>query len=139
MADRKMGAVPGDPTRVHITVNPDALPNFPDQARVTLVLHRDYANTYDVFQKDIPAELRGKQYNGKPIRWLNNFGLKQKGAAGFENKVPDYTVILDALPGAEYVFHDGSSIQVLKTSPVEGDPTKVQATLKLGDPSVGRT
>jgi hypothetical protein len=143
MPDKKIDPVQGNPSRFQVPVNQGIASKFPDQAPVTIILPQASVGVYDVYQKDIPDILldpRYKNYQGNPIHWLNNFGLKLAGAGvsgPFVQNVPTYFIQLNYIPGKQYVYYDGTSIQPWNTSPVTGNPSQVQGVLSRGDPSIG--
>ncbi len=136
MAERKADRHPVIPNGYHIPVDTDKLADFPHQDHVTIVLNDAHAG-YEVFQKEIPAHLVGKTHKEKTVKWLNNFGLKHKGRVEYAADVPEYSLVLEHIEGAEYVYFDGNEIRPLVTNRPAENPGQVRATLRLGDPAVG--
>jgi len=95
------------------------------------------AEEYGVWQKEMPADLP-QSYEGRPITWFNNFGLKRRGSDAYEASVPAYTIIVDKGPAdAVLVAYDAQadpSLYALDTVEVDGE---LHATLDRGDPAVG--
>jgi hypothetical protein len=138
MSEKKISPSRGNARKFDLDVNTAQGNDFPDQGKVSIVLSG--SSNYDIYQKDIPIGLKGKKTSsGKTIKWLNNFGLKLPNTDSYvKTETDEYTILLDARPGAEYVYDAGNGvIGVLQATPYTSDPTKVQAKLKLGDPSVG--
>ena len=136
MADKQADPHPTIPNGYHIPIDSNNLGDFPAQRHVAVVLN-DAHSAYHVFHKQIPAHLNGKEHRGKPIQWINNFGLKKKGKDHFADGVPEYEIHLDHIENGEYVYFDGTEIRPLETTRHSTDPTKVRAVLSLGDPPVG--
>jgi hypothetical protein len=124
---------------VEIAVNRGLSKRFPHQAAVRVRLRGDVEADYDVVQKEIPESLQNATYNGKPVRWINNFGVRRKGRDQFEQRVSAYELSLEKVEGAEYVYFDGQNIRGLGVAPDDEDAARVKATLDLGDPPVGWT
>jgi hypothetical protein len=138
MAERRAQPHPTIENGYHIPIDTERLTNFPHQGQVAVVLTTAH-ESLEVYQKDIPSHLIGKNHKGKPVKWLNNFGLKKVGSEEYVVSVPEYRILLDHIKNAVYVYFDGSEIRPLQTSQHETDLSKVQASLFLGDPPVGWT
>jgi len=136
MAERIAQRHPLHANGFHIPVDTEKLTDFPHQKNVAVLLNDSHAG-YEVYQKDIPSHLAGRSHKNKPVKWLNNFGLKQKNSVEFPVEVPEYSILLDHIEGAEFVYFDGSEIRPLATKRHEKDPSKTHATLRLGDPPIG--
>ncbi len=136
MAEKKAKRHPSIPNGYHIPIDPENLSHFPDQGHMAVVLNENHSG-YRVFQKEIPTHLKGKKHKDQPVTWINNFGLKEKRKRKYAETVPEYTIMLDHIEGVEYVYFDGSEIKPLFASRHENDPSKVRATLTIGDPPVG--
>ena len=135
MAERQFSEGRPEETEITIPAHDAAPVNRP----VTIILTTEGARRYTVWQKDIPDEIQGATYQGSPVIWVNNFGLKRVGSDDYEATVSEpYTVILDEVPAeATAVYHDGRNVRPLGTTPAGGG--RVEATLDLGDPPVGWT
>ena len=132
MADQKIGP-PGQSREVEIPEHTAA--RRAQGLRVRLAAAA--AEEYEVWQKEMPAELP-ERYEGRPITWFNNFGLKRKGKDAYEVSVPAYTIIVakyrdDAILVA-YEDQPEPRLYALETVEVDGE---LQATLDRGDPTVG--
>ena len=79
-----------------------------------------------------------EHYQGRPITWLNKFGLKRRGSDAYAASVPAYWIVLEKGPeGAALVAYEPQGdppLRELETEEVDG---QVQATLDRGDPAVG--
>lgn len=135
MAERRIAPAPNNGRRFTISTDPDLFNDYPDQAEVIVLLSPELVAEHEVYSKPIPASLKGMEYNGKKIRWMNNFGLKKKNSPGFEGKTSRYEVQLKHVKDAEYVYFDGSVVNLLPVSAPKAG--KVTAQLDLGDPPVG--
>jgi hypothetical protein len=136
MPDREASRHPSIPNAFHIEINADMAEHFPHQGHIAVVLNDRHAG-YRVFHKAIPLHLKGRQYDGKEVHWVNNFGLKKQGQQQYSAQVPEYTVMLNHIENAAYVLFDGKEIRPLAVGPHEEDLTKVKALLGLGDPPIG--
>src|SRR5512140_2241811 len=136
MAERQADRHPDIPNGYHIPVDTQKLASFPHQAHLVVVLN-DAHSGYEVYQKDIPNEVVGKTHQGKSIRWLNNFGLKQKGRGEYAAEVPEYLLLLEQIEGAQFVYFDGTQVLPLATTPHSGSSNQLRAALRLGDPPIG--
>lgn len=132
MADQEISR-PGGPVEVTIPAHPRA--SRAEEVRVRL--SREAAREYGVWQKEMPEEMPDS-YQGRPITWLNNFGLKPRGSDAYAASVPAYTIVLAKGPeDAVLVVYEPQGdppLRELATREVDG---QVQATLDRGDPSVG--
>lgn len=132
MADQEISQ-PGGPVEVTIPAHVDA--GRAEEVRVRL--SQEAAEEYGVWQKEMPEGLPDR-YEGRPITWLNNFGLKRQGREEYAASVPAYTIILAKGPeDAVLVVYEPQGdppLRELKTEEVNG---QVQATLDRGDPAVG--
>lgn len=135
MANKLIVLLPENPVKFVIPIDPDLLPDFPDQEEIAIILTEKTATTLDVYQKDLVDELKGLEFEGKVVHWLNNFGMKRKGAKEFEQIVDPYNLEMNAINGAIYVYYDGKKVLELPTS--KSETGKVSATLNLGDPPAG--
>lgn len=135
MANRKIARDSEDPKKYRIPVDREKLKDFPDQDEMMIILKEEDTRELDVFQKDIPVELKNSRFRNKKVKWMNNFGLKKKGAHLFEQTVSEYTIELKKISNATYIYHNGAEIIELLVHDVNGD--RVQASLTLGDPPVG--
>lgn len=135
MANKLVMRLPENPVKFVIPIDPDLLPDFPDQEEIALILTEKTAMTLDVYQKDLTGELKGLEFEGKVVHWLNNFGMKKKGSKEFEPIVDPYIIEMNAIDGAVYVYYDGK--KVLELPNTKSEMGKVTATLNLGDPPAG--
>lgn len=136
MAERKADPHPSIENGYHIPIDEEKTGDFPHQRPVAVVVSDAHAR-YHVYKKDIPTHLSGAKYRSKPVKWLNNFGLKHIDRDEYAGDVPEYTVLLDPVEGGEYVYYDGKAIRPLPARPHEAHPGKMHAVLTLGDPPVG--
>lgn len=91
-----------------------------------------------IVKKDIPKSARDQLWNGKPVAWFNNFGIRRGGR--FVNFA--YSVIIDPPDGDHtLVYFDGKSVQPFAGADLDRSPSdhpgKWRATLRLGDPPLG--
>lgn len=132
MPDREISA-PGRAAEVTIPEHAGAA----RRQTVRVRLSREAAEEYGVWQKEMPEALPDT-FEGRPITWLNNFGLKRRGSDRYAASVPPYTVLLEKGPkGAVLVVYEEEGkppLRRLETEEVDG---RVQATLDRGDPAVG--
>lgn len=132
MADREISP-PGQSREV--TIPEHAAARRAQSLRVRLT--RAAAQEYGVWQKDMPADLP-ETYDGRPITWFNNFGLKRRGSDEYEVSVPAYTIIVEKHPDdavlVAYEEQADPSLYALETVEVDGE---LHATLDRGDPTVG--
>ena len=132
MADREISR-PGGPSEVRIPAHAGAS----RAEEVRLRLSREAAREYGVWQKEMPEGLPDS-YQGRPITWLNNFGLKRRGSDDYAASVPAYTIVLAKDPERTallvYEPQGNPPLREVATREVDG---RVQATLDRGDPSVG--
>ena len=135
MAERQVSHGRPDEREIAVPEHPAATEKRP----VTIILTAEAARRYTVWQKDIPEEIQDARFQGRPIVWVNNFGLKRIGRDEYEATVSEtYTVVLEGVPaGATAVYYDGRAVRQLGTTPAGGG--RVEAALDLGDPAVGWT
>ena len=132
MADQKIG--PPDQSR-EVEIPEHTAARRAQALRVRLTVAA--AKEYEVWQKEMPAKLP-ESYDGRPITWFNNFGLKRKGSDEYAVSVPAYTIIVakdrdDAILVA-YEEQPERRLYALDTVEVDGE---LHATLDRGDPAVG--
>ena len=132
MAEKEISG-PGGP--VEVTIPEHAAADRRQTVRVRL--SREAAEEYGVWQKEMPEGLP-REYEGRRITWLNNFGLKRRGSDQYAASVPPYTIILEKGPedAVLVTYEPGGDppLRELETEEVDGE---VQATLDRGDPGVG--
>ena len=132
MADREISP-PGHAPEVMIPEHPSAGRAQHVRLRLTPAAAREYG----VWQKELPADIPDT-YDGRPITWFNNFGLKARGSDRYSESVPAYTLIVDKVPKdavlVAYEEQADPSLYVLDTVEVDGE---LHATLDRGDPTVG--
>jgi hypothetical protein len=135
MTERRIDPAHDNPRKFAISTAPELLGDFPDQDEILVVLAEELVSTHSVFYKPIPSKLKNLKYNEKKVRWLNNFGIKEKGAKEYAKRVTHYRVHLKHIAGAVYVYYDGAAIKLLEVTDPEAG--MVSALLDLGDPPLG--
>jgi hypothetical protein len=109
-------------------------------------------NQYRIVKKDIPEQARNKTYGGKPVKWINNYGIRLRGNFGVRaggNKQDPFTDEVDGeqfsyeviVPGPApeglptLVYFDGTDVQPANAT-VDSDGF-YHFSLDIGDPPDG--
>ena len=118
---------------------------------ITLPNDKQPAN-YRVVKKDIPTEAQGKQFKGKTVKWINNFGVRLLGQhqtkkgkkktdpffEEVEGETFSYNVVVPGPTPEGYkslVYFDGAKpTDTGATTDADGN---YHFTLSIGDPAVG--
>lgn len=133
--DREIRA-PRGPVEVTIPVHPQG----GAQRRLRLRLLGEGAEGYGVWQKRMPEALP-QEYEGRPITWFNNFGLKRAGNDAYEARIPEgYTIALERPEpkfSGFFVYYDPQSDPPLNRVETREVGDQFEATLYGGDPAVG--
>lgn len=133
MPERAVSARRGSPRRFSIPADNAA------EREVMIVLPDDRDPVqHRIVKKDIPQSARDQLWNGRPVEWFNNFGIRRAGQ--FVNFA--YSVVIDPPDGEKtLVYFDGKTVQPFADADLDrapGDhPGKWRATLRLGDPPLG--
>ena len=107
---------------------------------------------YKVVKKDVPAAAQGKQFRGKPVKWINNFGVRLKGRfrtkrntdeddpfiEDVEGQSFDYDVVVPGPAPEGYssvVYFDGNDVQ-LGAAALDSDGF-YRFSINIGDPPTG--
>lgn len=77
MAERKASHHPSTPNGFGVLADEEMLGEFPAQRRITIVLNAAH-QPFEVYQKPIPGQLKGRFHHNKSVNWMNHFGLVQK-------------------------------------------------------------
>jgi hypothetical protein len=150
MPEREMNPQSGNARRFRIVADADETAVeilLPDQ----LPKNRR-PNQYIIVKKDIPELAKAKNFRGKPVIWINNFGIRLRGNFGvksggtrqnpFFDEVGDeqfrYEVIVPGPAPKGYptlVYFDGTEVQPASaTMDSSGD---YHFFLDIGDPASG--
>jgi hypothetical protein len=134
MADREISP-PGRAAEVDIPAHAAAARKQGLRVR----LEKQHVQDYGVWQKEMPQDIP-TEYDGSPIDWFNNFGLKRAGSDAYEVTVPAYTIIVDKDPGGRHLIsYDATRTPALALLATVEERGKLHATLDRGDPAVGWT
>ena len=112
------------------------------EKEIEVLLPPGLAASHVVEKKDLPEGIPTTWKGSRPITWINNFGLKEKGKADFvRGEVPEsYEIILDKEPNKTLVYYYDGSVRAFPPNDLgepPGRPGKVSARLQLGDPPCG--
>lgn len=118
------------------------------EGEIQVILTQAMGVGYRAEKKDLPADLpttwQDSYGKTRSVDWINNFGIKKIGKPDFEqDEVPEsYEIILDQAEGKTLLYYDARDRQVKPFSQgdlgqPEGQPGKISARLKLGDPPIG--
>jgi hypothetical protein len=131
--EMKLSAVHGKPHKYKIPKDPL---NKEEKEIILLLPETVDPNDYEVFKKPRPAGIPN-DWNGKPVRWINCFGVK-KGRA-WANL--EYLIIVAPMKDKILVYLDGKKIVEFADSDLIVDPPDypkmLAAKLRIGDPPVG--
>ncbi|HVN15708.1 MAG TPA: hypothetical protein VMT73_08195 [Anaerolineales bacterium] len=133
MPERAISARSDNPRRFQIPADNAA------EREVIVILPDDRAPAaHQIVKKDIPPSALSQRWNGKPVTWLNNFGIRQGGQ--FVNFA--YSVVVDPPgKGQTLVYFDGTTVQAFNDADLDRAPSdhpgKWKAILRLGDPPIG--
>jgi hypothetical protein len=83
--------------------------------------------------------LQNLTFNGKPVIWLANFGIKKQGGEDYVDVA--YTVVVTLRAGYQVVYFDGKDVKPANSRGVtlSDFPGKMAFDLNIGDPGVGIT
>jgi hypothetical protein len=109
-------------------------------------------NNYRIVKKDIPEEARGKNFRGRAVIWINNFGIRLRGNFGVKQGGNKEDPFIDEVEGEQFsyevivpgpapeghptlVYFDGSDVQLAgATTDSAGN---YHFNLNIGDPATG--
>jgi hypothetical protein len=110
-----------------------------------IVIKPAHPDKYDVYQKDLPADLPGN------YTWINNFGVKARKIDllsplvtadstledPFPTFVETYIIEFDDIDGKEPVYFNGLEVKHFPAGKKKVGNNRIQVSLDLGDPPVG--
>ena len=109
-------------------------------------------NQYRIVKKDIPEEAKSKNFRGKPVIWINNYGIRLRGEHGVKAGGRKQDPFIDEVDGEQFtyevivpgpapkdhptlVYFDGTEIQPANAT-VDSNGF-YHFTLDIGDPADG--